>query len=413
MSDGQAFGVAVPAVAHETYRWHPSHPEHYSKSEVRRQTGEYRAAVTAAIERWNPSIGAEITADLDEATQALVAFDQYARVRLGADNPTLGPMAAILLRTESASSSQIELLTTSARQLALAEIGEGRKRHALTVIGNVRAMESAIRLSDELSVGTILSMHRELLSRQYGMDEHAGRFRDQLVWIGNRDSAGPLGASFIAPQASLVPPAVDDLVRFMGRDDLPALLQTAVAHAQFETIHPFVDGNGRTGRALAQALLRNKRLAAHTTVPISAGLLTDVERYFDALTAYRSGDATPIIRIFAYAARFAAATGSRLVDSLVAELDRSSELLNGVRSDAAARRLLPLLIGQPVVNSGYVQQRLGINAPAAQRALRTLTERGVVVERTGYARNRIWEHRGIVGALDEYADTIKRSALSG
>ena len=75
--------------------------------------------------------------------------------------------------------------------------------------------------------------------------------------------------------------------------------------------------------------------------------------------------------------------------------------------------LLPLLIGQPVVNSGYVQQRLGINAPAAQRALRTLTERGVVVERTGYARNRIWEHRGIVGALDEYADTIKRSALSG
>lgn len=272
MSDGQAFGVAVPAVAHETYRWHPSHPEHYSKSEVRRQTGEYRAAVTAAIERWNPSIGAEITADLDEATQALVAFDQYARVRLGADNPTLGPMAAILLRTESASSSQIELLTTSARQLALAEIGEGRKRHALTVIGNVRAMESAIRLSDELSVGTILSMHRELLSRQYGMDEHAGRFRDQLVWIGNRDSAGPLGASFIAPQASLVPPAVDDLVRFMGRDDLPALLQTAVAHAQFETIHPFADGNGRTGRALAQALLRNKRLAAHTTVPISAGL---------------------------------------------------------------------------------------------------------------------------------------------
>lgn len=66
-----------------------------------------------------------------------------------------------------------------------------------------------------------------------------------------------------------------------------------------------------------------------------------------------------------------------------------------MRSDAAARRLLPLLIGQPVVNSGYVQQRLGINAPAAQRALRTLTERGVVVERTGYARNRIWEHRGL------------------
>lgn len=412
MTEATTIGVAVPAVEYETHRWRPSRPEHYSKSEVRRQTGEYLSAITAPIARWQPSLSGEITADIDDATQALMAFDRHTRLRLGVDNPTLGPMAAILLRTESASSSQIEQLTTSARQLALAEIGEGRKRHALTVIGNVRAMESAIGLSDDLSLPSILSMHRELLNHQHGMQVHAGRIRDQLVWIGNRDSAGPLGASFIAPQADDVHPAMEDLVNFMRRDDLPVLLQIAIAHAQFETIHPFVDGNGRTGRALAQALLRNKRLATHTTVPISAGLLIAVDRYFEALTAFRSGDATPIVARFADAARFAASVGAALVDSLVDELDRSSQQMVGVRRDAAARRLLPLLIGQPVVNAGYVQQHLGINAAAAQRALRTLVDRDVLAERTGYARNRIWEHSGILDALDSYAEDIRRSSLS-
>jgi Fic/DOC family len=87
--------------------------------------------------------------------------------------------------------------------------------------------------------------------------EHAGKWRDQPVWIGGGDLS-PHNADFVPPHHSRVEPAIADLVRFMDRDDMPPLVQAAIAHAQFETIHPFPDGNGRTGRALVQSLLRGK-----------------------------------------------------------------------------------------------------------------------------------------------------------
>ena len=403
--------VPVPPVSYATHSWRPKHPDVYSRAEVRRQTGDYESVVTPPIAGWTLTISGELIADVEEASLALREFDLYALSHLGATNPVLGPMSAILLRTESASSSQIEQLTSSARQLALAEIEEGGKQNADTVIGNVRAMEAALRLSEKLDIDSILAMHKELLGRQVGMEKEAGRFRDELVWIGNRDNAGPIGASFIAPQHGLVRGAVDDVVEFMKRADVPALVQVAVAHAQFETIHPFVDGNGRTGRALAQSLLRNKGLATHTTVPISAGLLTDTEGYFDALSAFRGGDAGPVVRLFADASRFAASTGRDLVDSLYTQVEESSRKLGGLRPQAAAWRVLPLLIGQPVVNAKYLKATLEVNDAVAQRALDALTERGVLVERTGHARNRIWQHGGILAVLDEYAETIRRSQV--
>jgi len=351
---------------------------------------------------------ADLAADIDDASRALGDFDTHAAVRLGSDNPAIGPMAAILLRTESASSSQIEHLTTSARQIALAEIDEGDRANAALVVGNVRAMEAAIALADRLDEQTILGMHRELLRGSHSMRGEAGRFRSELVWIGGRDSAGPRGADYIAPQHGLLPAAVADLVTFMGRGDLPALAQVAVAHAQFETIHPFADGNGRTGRALAHAMLRAKGLTRHQTVPISAGLLRDTTGYFAALGAYRDGDAAPIIRRFADATRFAAVTGRTLVDDLAARDDESAQKLAGVRSQAVAWRVLPLLVGQPVVNARYLAATLNTTERSAHRALDILVERGVLVERTGWRRNRVWQHPGILDVLDDYAEMVRR-----
>ncbi|WP_305069205.1 Fic family protein [Leucobacter tenebrionis] len=347
-------------------------------------------------------------ADIEDATRRLVEFDRHAQRRLGSDNPALGPMTAILLRTESASSSQIEQLTTSAKQLALAEIHEGDKANALTVIGNVRAMEAALRLAGDISEGSILAMHRALMLHQRGFDPaDAGRFREEQVWIGPGE-AGPRVADFVAPHHERIPEAIADLVRFARREDVPVLVQVAVAHAQFETIHPFPDGNGRTGRALAQSILRNKGLVGSTAVPVSAGLLVEVDRYFGALGSFRSGDAAPIVREFAKASRIAATTGTRLVDDLVAQLDDSRAKLRGLRSDAAAWKVLPVLVGQPAVNTRYLMSELGIGEMAALRALGTLTERGVLAETTGRTRGRIWQHRGILGVLDDYAVEIRR-----
>lgn len=366
-------------------------------------------AVPPAIETWRPALDPELAADVEEASIALKEFDLHALAVLGATDPALAPMSAILLRTESASSSQIERLAASAKQLALAEIDEGHKANALTVIGNVRAMEAATRLSEGLDEGSILAMHERLLRHQPGLEHEAGRYRSELVWIGNRDNAGPRGASFIAPQPELVPDAVRDVVAFARRSDVPALVQVATAHAQFETIHPFVDGNGRTGRAIAQAMLRSKGLATHTTVPLSAGLLVDTASYFDALSAYRAGDAGPIVRRFADASRYAATTGRDLVDELARQVDRSRAALVGVRSDSVAWKIVPLLVGQPVVNTRYLVDQLGRSDVSVVRALETLAARDILTERTGFSRNRVWEHRGVLNTLDAYADRVRRA----
>ncbi|KHK96539.1 Fic family protein [Microbacterium mangrovi] len=403
-------GIPIDPVSSETFDWKPRAPQMYSRAEVVRQTGPYEATVTASIAGWEPHISGEDAADVEDATRQLVAFDQHAQRTLGTDNPALGPMTAILLRTESASSSQIEHLTTSARQLALAEIDEGEKRNALTVVGNVRAMEAALALADEISEESILAMHDALLSHQVGLEQEAGKYRREQVWIGT-GNAGPRLAEFVAPHHDRIPGAIEDLVAFARREDVSVLVQVAVAHAQFETIHPFVDGNGRTGRALAQSILRNKGLVGSTAVPISAGLLVDVNRYFGALSAFRDGDAGPIIREFASAARIAASSGTRLVDDLVRELDESRAKMKGIRANAAAWKVLPALVGQPAVNTKYLMTTVGLGEMAALRALDALTEREVLTETTGKTRGRVWQHRGIFDVLDQYAEEIRRMSV--
>lgn len=316
-------------------------------------------------------------------------------------------MSSILLRTESTSSSQIENLTVGASQLALAELEQNTSQNAKIVVGNVRAMEAALELADHLDHEAILTMQRVLVTNQQGSEDYAGVYRDSLVWVGS-SSISPLGASHIAPQPQQVRPAMDDLVAFMRRVDLPPLLQAALAHAQFETIHPFADGNGRTGRALVHALLRAVGVVSKTTAPISAGLLKQTEQYFDALTAYRGGDAGPIVERFVEASMFAASSVTQLVDDLRAEVEAAGEKLSGLRKNASAWRVLPHLIAHPIINATFLQQRLDFNEVTAQRALAQLVEHGVVQQRSGLKRNRVYHHTGILAVLDTYAQQLRR-----
>jgi len=200
-----------------------------------------------------------------------------------------------------------------------------------------------------------------------------------------------------------------DLLKFIAHHDLPVLAQTAIAHAQFETIHPFADGNGRTGRALVQAMLRGKGLITHATAPLSAGLLRNTKIYFAALTAFRAGDAAPIIREFSSASRYAAATGTRLVDDLAAEQESARQRLGTLRKHAGAWAVLPHLIAQPVMNTTYLQEKLGMNAMSAGRALAQLTDAGVLREATGLRRNRVWQQTQILTVLDRYSAGIRRT----
>ena len=399
--------LVVPAVRFEEHQWVAEADGRTSRAALARGSGAYRSAIPARITDLALTLPTDLAADAEEAAAALATFDAYARGALGPNSTALGPMSSILLRTESTSSSQIENLTVGARQLALAEIDEGSSANAEVVVGNVRAMEAALRLAGNLDQDAIRQMQAELISRQSGWERHAGVYRDQLVWIGSR-SVSPLGASYVAPQSKLIPGAMADLVTFIRRQDLPVVVQAAIAHAQFETIHPFADGNGRTGRALVHAILRSKRLVTNTTAPVSAGLLHDTERYFEALQTYRQGDARPIVERFNDASRYAAHTGSRLVDALAEQLDVARDKMSGVRPQAQAWTVLPLLITHPVVNAKFLTDTLGMNDTAAQRTLRTLVEAGVLEERSGKRRNRVWQHQGILTVLDDYAEQVQR-----
>lgn len=402
--------LRVPAVGHEAHQWTAQDDGIGSRRARAEANGAYESTVTPPIAGLALEVPTDLGADAEEATAALAQFDLYARSTLGPDSPALGPMSSVLLRTESTSSSQIENLTVGARQLALAELDEASSENARVVVANVRAMEAALRLADRLDADAVLTMQRELLAAQRGWEEHAGTFRDRLVWVGT-SRLGPRGAAHVAPQAERVPAAIDDLVAFMSRDDLPVLVQAAVAHAQFETIHPFVDGNGRTGRALVHALLRAKGVLTSTTAPVSAGLLRDTRGYVDALTAYRAGDARPVVEQFADAARFAASSGARLVDDLADQLAQARAALrgDGVRAHATAFRVLPHLVAHPVLNSRLLTDVLDLPDNTAHRALARLTEAGVLTERTGGRRNRVWQHAGILEVLDLYAQGLRRA----
>lgn len=180
------------------------------------------------------------------AAQELTRFDS----ELGSRVATFAP---VLLRPEAASSSQIENLTASARAIFSAELGARTGGDTELIAASTRAMQAAIDLSRSISPEAVQEMHAVPLADQ---PRHTpGRWREETVWIGTR-SDSPVGASFVAPHRSRIAALVDDVVSFARRTELPPLVSVAVAHAQLETIHPFTDGNGHTGRALAQSLLR-------------------------------------------------------------------------------------------------------------------------------------------------------------
>ncbi|MCT1606442.1 Fic family protein [Nesterenkonia massiliensis] len=399
--------LPVPAMGEEDHFWTAEPDGSTGRRRLAAATGPYRSAVPAELKDYRPALPPELVTDLDEATTALVRFDNYALGRLGRENNALGPMSSILLRTESSSSSQIENLTVGARQLALAELGQSSSDNASVVVGNLRAMEAALQLADRLDEDAILTMQRVLISAQRHGERYAGRYRDSLVWVGS-SRVTPIGASHVAPQPELIRPAMQDLLTFMHRVDLPPLFQAAVAHAQFETIHPFVDGNGRTGRALVHAMLQTHGVMTATTAPVSAGLLRDTEGYFDALTAFRQGDAEPILSRFVEASLFASNSGMVLVDDLVTVLEDSEQKLTGLRRNASAWSVIPHLISHPVVDSRFLVTQVGLNEMTAQRALAQLTERGVLEERSGKRRHRVYQHPGVLQTLDAYAQQLHR-----
>lgn len=381
------------AIAYEARPWSFDERATLSRSARRAHAGPYEAAVPPSISTVSElGIDTRVLALAEEASAAIVRFD----AELGDD---IAPFSPILLRSESAASSQIERLTASAKAIALAELGDTSKRNAGLIVANTRAMEAAIALADHLDEAAIIEMHRVLLTGSH--PDWVGRWRDQQVWINGSDH-GPHRASFVPPHHDLVPGAMGDLVAFIARDDLPVLVQAAIAHAQFETLHPFVDGNGRTGRALIHVVLRRRGLAPTFVPPISLVLATWSDDYVNGLMTYRhlsepestqrSATAVEWLRMFATATSRACQDAGTYSDDIgeLTAIWRSK--LGRVRANSSADLLLRVLPGAPIVTVGSASKLIGRSKARTTDAVNALARAGILQQRNvGRHRYRVFE----------------------
>ena len=379
-----------PAVGYETCAWERDADELslIPKSRRRKILPTYEAAVPAAIAKAPVALSAELLQRIAEVQVALVRFDQAQAAR---DYN----LPALMLRSESSSSSQIEQLTSSVRNVALAELTDKAPGNALVIAGNVAAMREALERRGDVDADSICSIHAALMVAAPG----AGALRSEQVWIGGT-SYSPHGAAFVPPHESRVRGCLDDLEAFGRRADVPAVAKAAVFHAQFETIHPFVDGNGRTGRAILHRMLAADEVLLHATLPISAGLLHDVESYMAALGAYHEGEIEPIVGCLADALELAVVVGSRVASEVDAVLEawRSG---NADRAGSASHRLPALLVEQPVVDAAYVAKRLGITDRAARTLVGVACERGILSKMGNARRGAFYQAADLIDILEE------------
>jgi Fic family protein len=270
-------------------------------------------------------------------------------------------------------------------------------------------MMASVNRNAPIRFASVLEAHEALMRDDPTEGTHAGRIRTVQNWIGGSDNS-PRNALYVPPPPDTLLPYLDDLMSFANRDDLPVLMQAAIAHAQFESIHPFTDGNGRIGRALINTILRRRGATTRLVVPLASALVAHRDRYFDALDTYRAGDLRPLIVTFAHASRIAAAesrvTAARLID-IPAEW---RTMLGPIRRNSASEKLLRLLPSNPIVSSEDVVSLLEAPRSSVFAAISRLHEAGVLRPLTERKRDQVWGASIVLDELDDLGQRIARAS---
>lgn len=364
-----------------------------------RQGYTYYAYVPSAIADLELTLPGDLAAEMTEVEGRL-------RELQGGENLLgLESLSRQLLRAESIASSRIEGLELSHRRLVKALYDPDiRDDTARFVLGNIAAMESAIRLGTEtptFSITEVLEIHRQLLERT-NLRSIAGQIRTEQNWLGG-DASGPRNAEFIPPPEDEVEPLLEDLCYFIERDDLPTLAQAAITHAQFETIHPFADGNGRVGRALIHTLLRRRGVATSIVPPISIVLATNATRYVRGLTNFRADDVLEWCRFFTRVVASSVNHSQDLAQRLSTLQERWSIQAGHPRRGSAAAKLIRALPARPVLDIRNAAEIAQVSEEAARLAVHALAEATILQPtQLGRRRGQVWEAMEIVALLDNF-----------
>jgi Fic family protein len=371
---------------------------------------DYEAYVPDPLVGRKIVLDGDVAADVADAEAAIAKLNAEARALVDTE-----ALARILLRAEAVASSRIEGLEVGARRLLHAEFVKGLKEvssdvTATEVLGNIDAMVygiDAVGPGDPITVDVLLEVHRRLLSGTR-LEEYGGRFRDEQNWIGGSDY-NPCSAAFVPPPPEFVEDLMADLCAFSSTDDLPAVAQAAIAHAQFETIHPFIDGNGRTGRALIHLILRRRGLAVRVLPPVSLVLATWAQSYIDGLTQYRfvgSSTAPKAIEglnvwvgLFAGACTRSVADATTFEDRAAALEEQWRERLGTIRAKSGTDLLLRSLPGAPILTVDSAASLIGRTFKPAADAIERLVDAGILRQVTVGRRNRAFEAPEVIAAF--------------
>lgn len=351
-------------------------------------------------------LSAELAAEVAEVDRLVRAFNDAAPT-----SPHLESLARFLLRSEAVASSRIEGVVASARAIAHLELmlatkaGDDQRTHrgisdsAREVVNNVLALRRAVTALSDTEAVTVDDINglQAALMVETEQDESSGFLRTVQNWVGG-NAYGPHGAEYVPPTPEAVGPLMDDLAAFISEDHPLPLVQAALVHAQFETIHPYNDGNGRTGRALIHTALARQGLAVGHVLPISMSLLAHAREYIAGLNAFRyvgapdspaaAAGVDAWIRVFLAATRDAVAEARRFTDELsqmrrawYAKLSHYREgkgLRGQPRKGAAVVRLMEQLPGVPIVTARATESLLSISFVSASNALEELAGAGIV-----------------------------------
>lgn len=387
-------------------------------SRAERRSCDYQAYVPDRLMQRVFLLNGDVAADIADAENAIARLDAHAVVLTNTE-----ALARLLLRAESVASSRIEGLSIGARRLLRAEAAskEGEPPGDVTaeeVLGNIEAMRLALDVAERaasVTVDTLLDIHTRLLEGTR-LHAHAGVVRGVQNWIGGNEY-NPCAAVFVPPPPEYVTELLEDLCEFINSDMLPAVAQAAIAHAQFETIHPFADGNGRAGRALIHLVLRRRGLTMNVQPPLSLVLATRARDYVNALTAFRF-DGPPDARVAhdgvnTLVATLAGACARAVSDAMAFE-DRCAGIeeqwrarLGRVRRGSSVDLLLGALPGTPVLSVKTAMELTGRSKPQANAAVARLVEARVLTQVTVGRRNRAFEAADVI---DAFADLERQLA---
>jgi Fic family protein len=384
---------------YESNTWAPD----FARTGGRRSAARtYRAFIPDPI--------ADLDPELSSSTFALAERAGNSVRELNAREPVLTPLEGLarqLLRSEALASSRIEGLSLSHRRLAQAElVGEEGDFKAREVLGNMRAMEAAIQVGtarSEIAPGKISEIHRALAIVP-PLDRIAGQFREEQGWIGG---ASPPEADYVPPPPEHVKPLVRDLCAFANRDDISPVVQAAIAHAQFETIHPFGDGNGRVGRCLIHVLFLRSKIATRYVPPISLVLGADKDAYIAGLEKFRANQVDSWVAQFSRAVEIASASAEDFSEQVSALQQEWAERVGPMRSDAVALKIIEQLPSFPFISTKVVQERTGRSDVAALRGLTRLEDAGILTRHRNKRKGDTWEAKELFTILNKFEAAVK------